>query len=402
MKTGKNPTKLKFGDQYFVQIGHLHQLREQFGKDRHRLTATTLNPKDRQNYESVLKICSTNVIDMLKVNVPNSNGTVMYLKLLRNFIDSFMDIELSPIERVHKLWYSIFVIRIWRIHLRREKLSVNDCCLTIYCYVCLELNAHSLVKTLLYLNSQNLPQLFMPWLYNSQSCENFYRLVRSLTTVFARAANCSVKDILQRIHKIQLLEDISNDSHTSFEFPRRMHSTNLSVPKKVVLPARCEISEMIEHSKTEAIKDAIEIGLLNGNDENDEHLELKCDILPLNSDSRIKTVKKIKKVRKVRGKPRRLGKIRMFKKMNHRNDYLKPLSCTLSDLVSISLKNFSYKFEDKHVDVSSSYVEIFGCKNRMIVKKSSLIWLMRKDPCKLSSDRLERVKARHTKNFSLL
>lgn len=66
---------------------------------------------------------------------------------------------------------------------------------------------------------------------------------------------------------------------------------------------------------------------------------------------------------------------------------------TLSNLITVSLKNYSYKFVDKEVEEISSFVEIHGSKNRMIVKKSSLIWLLRKDPCKLSSDRLERVKS---------
>lgn len=385
--TAAKPTKLKFGEQFFVQVGHLHQLRQQFGKDKHRLTATILNPKDRQNYDSALKICSAEVVDMLKLNVPNSDGTVMYLKLLRNFIDSFMDTELLPIERVRKLWYSIFVIRIWRMYLRNESLSVTDCSLTLYCYVCLELNAHSMVKILLFLRSQNVPELFKPWVYNSQSCESFYRLIRSLTTVFARAANCSVKEILERIHKIQLLEDISNDSNTAFTFPRRLQSNNQSNTETVVLPTQNEIFQMIEKSKTEAIRDAKEIGLL---DTNDENTELKCDVLPLSSEKRTRKTKKIRKIRSGRSNPKRS---RTIKKLNQKKISLVDFSYKLSDLVTISLKNYSYKFADKDVDELSSYVEIFGCENTMIVKKSSLIWFMRKDPCKLSSDRLERVRS---------
>lgn len=338
----------------------------------HRLTATILNPRDRQNYDSVLKMCSQEVIDLLKQNVPNSDGTAMYLKLLKNFIDSFMETEISPIERIHKLWYSIFVIRIWRLYLRSESLTVRNHSFTDYCYVCMELNAHSMVRILLFLIENHLPDLFMPWIFNSQSCESFYRLVRSLTTVFARAANCSVKEILERIHKIQLLDDISSSSIKTFTFPRKLKSMTQTSSVKIILPTKTEILEMIQMSKFEAINDAIEIGML---EEGNENLNLECDVRPLHSYKGIRSKKNQPKNRKFKSKS------------------TTGYPFTLSSLLTISLKNYSYKFVDKDVDETSSFVEIYGCKNRMIVKKSSLIWLLRKDPCKLSSDRLERVKS---------
>lgn len=370
LKTGSKPEKLPFG-KYFINVAHLHQLAEQFDKDKHRLTATILNAKDRQNYDSVLKICSPDVIEMMKLNVPNSNGTAMYLQLLRNFIDSFMDTDLSPIDRVYKLWYSIFVIRIWRLSIvHNESLSLQKNFLTNYTYVCLELNAHSMVLILIYLKKHNFPHLFMPWLYNSQSCENFYRLVRSLTTVFARAANCSVKDVLERIHKIQLLADITNDSDTKFTYLKKKQPIKSEIN---LLPTKSEIKDMIEKSKIKAIEDAFEIGLL---DEINLDLGLKCEILPLTSAK----------------KQQKNLKVSKNMKCALLNDNIVKTSLKLSGLMTISLKNFSYKFTDKDVDETSSYVEIPGCNNRMIVKKTSLIWLMRQDPCKLSSDRLQRVK----------
>lgn len=217
----------------------------------------------------------------------------------------------------------------------------------------------------------------MPWIFNSQSCEGFYRLVRSLTTVFARAANCSVKEILERIHKIQLLDDISNDSATVFIFPRRFNTKIKSNSKKVVLPTQTEIFEMIEKSKFKAIEKAIEVGLL---DEEDGNLDLECDVHPLSPHRESRFIKNnTKKV-----------------KCDFNSNGL-----TLTNLMTISLKNYYYKFEGKEVEETSSYVEIHGSKNRMIVKKTSLIWLLRKDPCKLSSDRLERVKSAQSNPCSI-
>lgn len=62
---------------------------------------------------------------------------------------------------------------------------------------------------------------------------------------------------------------------------------------------------------------------------------------------------------------------------------------------NIVLKNYHNRFENSVVDECSPYVELprFGTK-RIVLKKSSLCWLLRDEYCKLSSDRLERVKAK--------
>lgn len=107
--------------------------------------------------------------------------------------------------------------------------------------------------------------------------------------MFARAANCSVKDILERIHKIQLLDDISSSSTTTFSFPRKLKSNTQISSEQFTLPTKDEIYEMIEKSKCEAISDAIAIGLLENENKN---IELKCDVRSLNSPIKKKTVKK--------------------------------------------------------------------------------------------------------------
>lgn len=58
------------------------------------------------------------------------------------------------------------------------------------------------------------------------------------------------------------------------------------------------------------------------------------------------------------------------------------------------LKNYSEKFEKKCIEETSPYTEIFRAKGkRLVVKKTSLCWLLRKDWQKISADRLQRVQA---------
>lgn len=67
-------------------------------------------------------------------------------------------------------------------------------------------------------------------------------------------------------------------------------------------------------------------------------------------------------------------------------------------LKTLSLKNFSEKFEEKEIPQDSMYVKV-TCENNkeFVVKKTSLCWLLREEQVKLSSDRLVRVKTKYTK-----
>lgn len=108
------------------------------------------------------------VIELMQNHIDGTEATVMYLTIMRNFIDSFLDTKLSPLERVQKVWYSIFIVRIWREYvLRTKSLNLKNNFLTSYCYVCLELNAHSLVLLLLYFKKINKPEFFKPELLDS-------------------------------------------------------------------------------------------------------------------------------------------------------------------------------------------------------------------------------------------
>lgn len=223
LKTIKKPNKLPFGKNFFIQMQHLNDLVTHISKDKHNLTPTALNPLDRQNFDSVLRICDPKVTNLLRENVRGSQATIKFLEIVRNIIESYMNHTLSPIERVNKIWYAVFMIRIWRHYVLSQKdLTLGENFLTLNCYVCIELNAHSLVLLLLYLNKAHMPHLFLPHLFGSQQCEAIFRQIRSFTSTYSTVANCSVKEILSRISKILLQSEISFN-YNSFKFPRLGH-----------------------------------------------------------------------------------------------------------------------------------------------------------------------------------
>jgi len=105
-------------------------------------------------------------------SLPDANGTIAYLYALRCVIDSYLDKSLKPLERVKKAWFSVFFMRYWRQWIMLSpSYSLGDNFITLNAYMCIELNAHSIVIFLLTLRKLLINAAFLPWLLGSQSCE---------------------------------------------------------------------------------------------------------------------------------------------------------------------------------------------------------------------------------------
>lgn len=360
LKTQWKHKMLPFGS-YFIEIEHLFMLIDQLPKDRHQLTKHDLNPNDKQNFSSVSRMCDQKVIGLLGEHIDNSQGTAVFLQMIRFVLDSFLDIHLMPLQRIEKIWYAVFLLRIWRQRiLDSDRLTLKNNFLTNNCFSCIELNAHGLAKILLRLKEMNRPELFLPHLICSQPCESLFRQVRSMTTTHSTVVNFSVKEFLDRVNRIQLQNSITLELSESFVFPRL--ATNFQKSASIDLPSIYEITITIEHSKKQAFRDAMELGLI-------QHRVRRplfpCPIRPLI----LETVEK--QIEKRSNMP----------------------TINLSKFRSIALKNYQYRFEKTAVHENSPYVELpHSASKRIVLKKSSLCWLLRDEYIKLSSDRLERVK----------
>lgn len=136
-----------------------------------------------------------------------------------------------------------------------------------------------------------------------------------------------------------------------------------------MLPSKQEIIAKIEYCKLAAISDAIKLNLIDSDSKN----ACACQVQPHTLD----------------------------RAQSQETPYSPPVSLEFdidSDVYStnILLKNFVDNFDDEEeIEMTSAYVEI-PCNDatkRLIVKKTSLCWLLRSNYVKLSSDRLERVKS---------
>lgn len=372
LKTLKNPKQLPFGPNLHIQLKHLVTIMENFTKDQHRLTASVLNPIDRQNFKSVLRIIDDMVIRLLTLNVSKSEGTVKFLQMTRDIIDAFSDVYLTPLQKIQKIWGAVFVLRIWKQYVVSNKnLNVGEHFLTSYCYSCIEINAHNLVLIMLNLKKNGYTKLFLPHLYGSQACESMFRQIRSLTSVFNTVTNCSVRDLINRMNRIELQGEIAFTS--DFVYPRIKKLSESSSENLFELPTKEQIIEQIEQCREDAIQFALKIGLLKRNQIS--LFSFGCKIPPLSLKSNT------------------------WKKMDESatENFISRENLICPE--TLALKNFADKFIDKIVPVESPYVEIPFSRNRKVIKKSSMVWLLRAESVKLSNDRLLRVRTKFSKRI---
>lgn len=78
LQTITSANKLPMGN-FYIQQDHLRELMDTCTRDQHHLTETALNPEDRQNFDSVLKICDIRVIDLLKEKVMATSIRLNYI-----------------------------------------------------------------------------------------------------------------------------------------------------------------------------------------------------------------------------------------------------------------------------------------------------------------------------------
>lgn len=367
---------LKFG-KHQINIDHLKQLLKAVSKEQHKLTEETIQAKDRMNFKTVLKICNSEVIGLLEKHIPKSEGTVLYLRVLDNILRSFLDTSLSLLERIKFLWFSLFILRIWKEHILNTKGStLYQDFVTTNAYHCVEINAHGLIFFILFLKENNLDHLFLPDLLGSQQCEAIFRQIRSLSSTFSTVTNASMLEIIGKISKIELMNDITHYKLKNFNFPRvgKPSSSHYPVkdrnanPLQNHLPTLHQILETIESAKQDAVIYAASLGV-----------KVQGDLI---CTSKIKLMK-INKL----SVPHLLGS-------GHRI-LIRDCDDMLTLFKDVNLREYAIKLSPEGYNNCGLYVRVQNGKGQVFfVTKHTLVWLLSKTTTKLSSDRLIRVMTR--------
>lgn len=254
--------KLPMG-KYEVSIEHLRKLVKNVHKSVHGLTHSDIFPMDRMNYGSFEKIVQDRVLRALEAHVPGSEATIQYLRIFRDILRSFLEFDLKPLERVLLIWSGVFFLRIWREYIQKSPFYelINNF-ITNNTYMCVEINAKSLVQLINFFRNRKTPKEFLPGLFDSQTCEKTFRLFRSMGTTQFTRINFTILDLIHMIGRIEVQNDISYCKLNGVEGVEMPHKRK----KKTVcyeLPTNEQLNDTIEKAKMEAIKMAETLGILN-------------------------------------------------------------------------------------------------------------------------------------------
>uniref|UniRef100_A0A7M5X9S7 Uncharacterized protein n=2 Tax=Clytia hemisphaerica TaxID=252671 RepID=A0A7M5X9S7_9CNID len=247
--------------------GHLEHVLDDFSKEDHGLSAQVLQNKDKQNYQSVETLLSDGVENCLKkLSIKSkiqTKGTITYLWLMRNIKEAFFNKALSPVERIHLIWQTIFFLRIWRLWLKANTYNEQDHFITQNAYVCTELNGHLLINLVHNVITGKFPkEALRVWTCGSQSCEQTFRLLRSMTSTFSTIVNFSMKGILERMHKLHYLSTVEASEEIIFpRVKRRLLQTREETEVTLQIPTVAEIDDSIFRARYEALTRARECGI---------------------------------------------------------------------------------------------------------------------------------------------
>lgn len=258
---------------HIVSIDHLKSLVTKVHKSVHGLTQNDICPEDRMDFDSFLKITKDRVLTALQQHIEDSNGTIQYLKMCKYITSSFLDLDVEPLERIFRMYRAVFFLRIWRQTIISSKSYKLRNFITSNAYACVEINARNLIAILKKFRDQNHPELFLPPIFDSQTCEKAFRVFRSMGTTQFTKINFSLLELIHMIGRVETQHDIAyfKLKETPIKFPH-MRTDKTKIYK---LPTDEEIIEIIAKAKQEALKDAelLEMSCPNSKDIDEYHFE---------------------------------------------------------------------------------------------------------------------------------
>jgi hypothetical protein len=167
-----------------------------------------------------ISFCHENLVFMYL----GSESTRFSLKLMRFITLSWLDTTIAPLKRIYMMWYATFGLRKWRYHLSSSATyNVNINFISANSYLSAEICAHSLILIIVQLDKMKKPELFLPWLFSSQCCEEFFRAARSCSTFQSTQCNFTCKDFLtSNCRKLDALLRLNTDAQKrGLKLPRQ-------------------------------------------------------------------------------------------------------------------------------------------------------------------------------------
>ncbi|CAF3295155.1 unnamed protein product [Rotaria socialis] len=274
--------ELRLGNQ-FISINHLYDIihNETYTKLDHGLTKSDINPKDRQNFSSCLKLTSPDLFKILNDN-NGTQGTLIYLQMLKMIVVAYIDKKTTIAERkywylpyslrLRSAWCVVFFCRIWFAWIKLKTFHPTQSTkniksryfITKPAYLSVEINAHNLLYLVLLVKQKQLPpHVLHVHTFSSQACESIFRNTRALSGIYSTIVNFTVHDFLRRAQRLSLLNDIkfkqlNDDPVNNFVFP--VHHKHRKDRQSSFTQSQSDIDQIdIEQIITDAYHEAVDM-----------------------------------------------------------------------------------------------------------------------------------------------
>nr|XP_029709589.1 uncharacterized protein LOC115255635 [Aedes albopictus] len=361
---------------YVVSRAHLVQLLA-LPRDQHGLTPSDLDTSDKMKFKPVQKITQPRVINLLRTTIPESLATAIYLELMNNIMQSFMNDDMATEDRVFNVWCGLFFMRAWRRSCVSKHKHIQHC-ITTNAYWGLEINAHALINSIILCREKGYDLDITLW--QSQACESFFRSARSFSSTESTVVNFDMKTFESRLNRIEAKTDIMYKQKDNFTFPRLKNQEKSS--KHSQLPTNIQISNVVQKAEIEAKRLLKSLGV-----------KLSVD-----------SFKECIYIRKPKTKP----------DPQTGNFEFVPVPDEPCEVIRDSDEDLVYDCEELltgtdvqlHVKDASGFNKrnTFKIRNKngkiVHVKKSTFIWMLQSETERVSPDRLQRFKELHkNENF---
>ena len=383
---------LPIGPTTVASKGHLVEATLRFTRDQHEIAPSFLDNRDKMNFRSADKICSKKATNFLRsCDIENCEGSIVYLELMRSVYYSFADPSLKPLERVEMMWTEVFFLRFWREWIVDSKgdyvLSRNF--LTLNAYLCIELNAHALIQLIIMFRDAEECELFLPWLFSSQACEAFFRLLRALASTFCTQVNFGLLEMLYKLRRLDFMSEAFHKLKDKYEFPQNMKAFEAVKGEEYIcstLPENYEIEASVHAAFKKAVDRAMKLKILKCAPKKIPTANLPfyppnlSDLADEDNDGEL---------------------LHDDEEPTPAFDFDDPggedeaMADVVEDIMLASSGPIGLKtFNNIDVSPTSAFVLVKDSTGKeSVIKKSSYLWLLLSGDFRLSSDRLERVKA---------
>lgn len=157
---------------------------------------------------------------------------------------------------------ALLIVRAWRNWCNEVHNNLKHF-ITTNAYVCIEINAHSLIKFIELCSKRGAPHNFLITALSSQPCEKLFAQLRTMATTNQTVVNFTIKELTEKLKRIQMKLNIMYRNCNKINFPSIEKLKNRTVPS--FLPSENDISNAVREAHIIACRELSSVGIQSPN-----------------------------------------------------------------------------------------------------------------------------------------